>query len=107
MLFIPTSGNRILVLCSFIRSKYCASGNHYSSKGEAIPYTVTCLLLLETIYYAFFTYVFLPVKADFWRSGNLLFLTNPSFRLVESEFLFRANSILLFVAFLPCCGNHY
>ena len=27
------------------------------------------------------------------------FLTNPSFQIVESEFLFSANSILLFTAF--------
>ena len=41
------------VLCSFIHSKFRASGNHYSNKGEAISCTVTSLLLLETIFYAY------------------------------------------------------
>ena len=44
--------------------------------------------------------IFLPVKAFFWRSKNVFFLTNPSIRLVESEFLFSGNNILLFTAFI-------
>ena len=43
----------------------------------------------------FFLYIFLPVKAVFRRSGNVFFLTNPSFRLVQSEFLFSEKSIPL------------
>ena len=29
--FIPASGNGLSGLCSFIQSKFCASGNHYSN----------------------------------------------------------------------------
>ena len=36
-----------------------------------------------------------------------VFLTNPSFRVMESQFLFSGNSILLFTAFLSSYGNHY
>ena len=35
------------LLLSFIRSKFCASGNHYSNEGEPISYRVTSLLLLQ------------------------------------------------------------
>ena len=35
------------------------------------------------------------MKAVFRRSGNVFFLTNPSFRLVESEFLFSGKNIPL------------
>ena len=48
--------------------------------------------------------------SSFFGEMETVFLTNPSFRLVESEFLFIGNSILLFTvftAFLSSCGNHY
>ena len=47
------------------------------------------------------------MKAAFWHSENFFFLMNPSFRLVESEFLFSENSILLFTGFLTSCGSQY
>ena len=47
------------------------------------------------------------MKAVFRRNENVFFLMNPLFRLVESEFLFSRNSILLFTVFLSSCGNHY
>ena len=49
--FIPVSGHRFSAWCSFIQSKFCASGNHYSNQGKAIFYRVTSLLVLETIFY--------------------------------------------------------
>ena len=30
-IFIPDSGNGFSAQCSFIQSKFCASGNHYSN----------------------------------------------------------------------------
>ena len=65
---------------SFIQSKLCAGGNHYSNWGEVVSYRVTSLPVFETIFYAF-----LPVKVVFRRSEKGFFLTNPSFRMTESE----------------------
>ena len=52
-----------------VQIKLCASGNHYSNEGEAIFYTVTFLLLLETIFYGFFLSfffeMFLPMQVAF------------------------------------------
>ena len=36
--------------------------NYYFCEGEAISYTVTCLLLLETTFNEFFIYVFLSMR---------------------------------------------
>ena len=90
------------LLLSFIQSKFCASGNHYSNEGEPVSYRVTSLLLLQpfsrhfvyiNIYIYIYIYTFLPVKAVFQLSENV-FLTNPSFGLVEAEFFFSGMNIL-------------
>ena len=45
--------------------------------------------------------------AAFPRSGNVSFVTNPSFLLVESELLSSGNSNFLFTAFIfSACGKH-
>ena len=62
------------------RANVDAIANLYSNKGKTISYRVTSLLLLETIFCAFFIYIiyiFLPVKAVFRRSENVFF--NESF----------------------------
>ena len=96
----------------FIQRKFCASRNHYSNEGEPISYRVTFLPLLHPfsthfvyiylykyiyiniyIYIYIYKYVYLLVQAVFRHSENI-FLTNPSFQLVEAEFLFSGNCIL-------------
>ena len=89
----PASGNGFSIEChSFrrvgtdffssvvlFRANVDAIANLYSNKGKTISYRVTSLLLLETIFCAFFIYIyiFLPVKAVFRRSENVFF--NESF----------------------------
>ena len=56
------------------------------------------------IYIYVYIYIFLPVNAVF-GIVKTYFLTNPSFRLMESEFLFNGNSILLFTALVLLAEN--
>ena len=55
---------------------------------KAISYRATSFLLLETIFCAFFHIYSIRWKQFFGVVETYFFLTNPSFRLVESEFLF-------------------
>ena len=79
MPFIPTSGNGFFSSVVLFRANVDAIANLYSNKGKTISYRVTSLLLLETIFCAFYIYIyiFLPVKAVFRRSENVFF--NESF----------------------------
>ena len=47
------------------------------------------------------------IKVKFSGEVETYLLSNPSFKLVESEFLFSENSSLLFTAFLLSYKNHY
>ena len=62
---------------------------------KAISYRATSFLLLETIFCAFFHIYSIRWKQFFGVVETYFFLTNPSFRLVESEFLFSEKSIPL------------
>ena len=66
--------------------------------GETIFYRVISLLLLEAIFYVFFLDIRVG-ESSFSAWWKNIFLTNPSFWLVESEFLSIGNNILLFTAF--------
>ena len=88
---------------------FLASGNEfsiefYSLRPVQTEYRVIFLPLLQPFSTHFvyiyiykhiyiYKYVYLPVQAVFRHSENI-FLTNPSFQLVEAEFLFSGNSIL-------------
>ena len=88
MLFIPMSEKRFFVYCSLTQRKFRASGKDYLNQGEAISYRVTFLLLLETIFYAFFyIYSCLSVKAVFRHKGNVFF----------NEYFILAGGIKIFV----------
>ena len=53
---------------------------------------------MKTILSYFFQRILLPLKVTFTSSENI-FSTNPSFRLVETYFMSRRNSVLLFGPF--------
>ena len=95
MLFIPTSRNGLFAQRFFIQSKFRARGNHYSNQGETISYRVTSFLLLEVIFNAFFEYI--SACESSFGVVETFFLTNLSFQLVESEFLFSGNSIIFYL----------
>ena len=115
----PASGNEFSIECySFLRvetdffSSALLFRAHFVLVETIIQIKVNQFLIEKPLSYYWkpfstrFVYIFLPVEADFRHSENVFFLTKPSFRLVESEFLFSGNSILLFTAFLSSCGNH-
>ena len=95
--FIPASENGFSAQCLFIQSKFCASGNHYSNQGEAIFYSNFSPTIGNHVLRAF---VDIPGgERSFSAQWKRILLTNPSFQLVESEFLSIGNSILLFTVF--------
>ena len=61
------------LLLSFIQSKFCASGNHYSNEGEPVSHRVTSLLLLQpfsrhfvdiNIYKYIYIYIYTYISAS-------------------------------------------
>ena len=83
--FILTSEKRFSIQFSFIQSKFCASGSHF---------------------FLFFQDTFAG-EDSFFAKWKCIFLTNPSFWLMESEFLLMGNSFTLFTAIFNAIGNHY
>ena len=55
--FIPASGNGFYVQCSFIRADFLAVETIIHIKVMPFFYRITSLLLLETIFYVFFSFL--------------------------------------------------
>ena len=88
----------------FSYSESFASGNHYWNV-EANFYRNTSLLLVGTVFLAneklFFPFVrYSWLWKQFFRQVEMYFLTNSSFRLVETDFLPIGKSSFLFRALL-------
>ena len=86
-----------------VETDFLSSGNHFSSISQ-----IPMVNQVKTNFSWFFQLLTVePVFPAIPVSGNVLFLTNPSLRLVEWNFLSSGGSIILFTAFSSACGNHY
>ena len=80
-----------------VETDFLAGKNHnpfFPCRGN-VSYRVTSFLLLETIFNAFFKYI--SACESSFGVVETFFLTNLSFQLVESEFLFSGNSIIFYL----------
>ena len=75
--FIPASGNGFSLHCSFIQSKFCAGGNHYSNWVKANFFEVTSLLrnhflLVFFRYSCWWKQLFRVVETDLFNKSFIL-----------------------------------